>query len=72
VCPRRSLYLRTRANLLFAILVHLLANMCGGIARDVQALSTFFVAEGLAAAVIVVLGGLRSTSKSATLEAETV
>lgn len=55
-----ALYLRTGANLLLAILVHLMANVCGNIAFDAQALNFFFVAEGIAAAVIVAMGGLRS------------
>jgi hypothetical protein len=55
-----ALYLRTGANLLLAILVHLMANICGGIAAHGQTLNFFFfVAEGLAAAVVVLLGGLR-------------
>lgn len=55
-----ALYLRTGANLLLAILVHLMANVCGGIALDGQALNVFFVAEAVAAAVVVAVGGLRS------------
>src|SRR5947209_8355670 len=60
-----ALYLRTGANLLLAILVHLLANVGGGFALDAHALNVFFAAEGLAAALIVVVGGLRSTRPSA-------
>jgi hypothetical protein len=60
-----ALYLRAGANLLLAIFVHLLANVCGGIALDGQALNFFFVAEGIAAAVVVVVGGLRSTGQLA-------
>jgi membrane protease YdiL (CAAX protease family) len=60
-----ALYLRTGANLLLAILVHLLANVGGGFARDAHALNVFFAAEGLAAALVVVVGGLRSTRPSA-------
>jgi membrane protease YdiL (CAAX protease family) len=56
-----ALYLRTGANLLLAILVHLLTNVCGGLALDANALNVFYVAEGVAAALIVVMGGLRST-----------
>ncbi len=54
-------YLRTGANLLLAILVHLLANVCGGLARDAQSLNIFFTTEGIAAALVVLAGGLRST-----------
>jgi membrane protease YdiL (CAAX protease family) len=53
-----ALYLRTGANLLLAILVHLLANFGGGLAADAQALNVFLVAEGLVAALVVVCGGL--------------
>ena len=56
-----ALYLRTGANLLLAILVHLLANVCGGIALDAHVLNYFFVAEGIGAALVVAVGGLRST-----------
>jgi membrane protease YdiL (CAAX protease family) len=56
-----ALYLRTGANLLLAILVHLLANVCGGLARDAQSLNFFFATEGVAAALVVLVGGLRST-----------
>jgi membrane protease YdiL (CAAX protease family) len=60
-----ALYLRTDANLLLAILVHLLANVCGGFALDAHALNVFFAAEGIAAALIVVGGGLKSRGPSA-------
>ena len=59
-------YLRSRANLLLAILVHLMANYCGGI-LGAPALPFFFAGEGAAALAIVALGGLRpprSTSAS--------
>jgi uncharacterized protein len=56
-----ALYLRTGANLLLAIFVHLLANVCGGLALGVQSLNVFLAAEGIAAALVVVMGGLRST-----------
>jgi len=56
-----ALYLRTGANLLLAILVHLLANVCGGFAADAHVLNIFFAAEGIAAALVVAVGGLRST-----------
>jgi uncharacterized protein len=52
------LYLRTVSNLLLAIVVHLLANVCGGIAKDARALDAFFVLEGLVALAIVAFGGL--------------
>lgn len=57
-----ALYLRTGANLLLAILVHLLANVCGNLAADAHALHYFFLFEGLAAIIVVSLGGLRSTT----------
>jgi hypothetical protein len=60
-----ALYLRTRANLFFAILVHLMANVCGGIALGAHALN-FFAAEGIAAVVVAVAGGLRPTEPLAT------
>jgi membrane protease YdiL (CAAX protease family) len=60
-----ALYLRTGANLLLAILVHLLANVCGSFAVDAHALNVFFAAEGIAAALVVAVGGLRSTRPSA-------
>src|SRR5262249_26083604 len=60
-----ALYLRTDANLLLAILVHLLANVCGGFALDAHALNVFFAAEGIAAALIVAVGGLSATRPSA-------
>jgi hypothetical protein len=60
-----ALYLRTDANLLLAILVHLFANVCGGFALDAKALNAFFLAEGVAAALVLALGGLRSTGRLA-------
>jgi membrane protease YdiL (CAAX protease family) len=60
-----ALYLRTDANLLLAILVHLLANLCGGLALEADALNVFFAAEGIAAALIVAVGALRSVGPSA-------
>jgi membrane protease YdiL (CAAX protease family) len=65
-----ALYLRTGANLLLAILVHLLANVWGGFARDAHALNVFFAAEGVAAALVVVVGGLRSTRPLAPASAD--
>ena len=55
-----ALYLRTGANLLLAILVHVLANVGGGLAADSQALNIFLLAEGLAAFLVAAAGGLRS------------
>jgi hypothetical protein len=52
------MYLRSGANLLLAILVHLLANYCGGL-LGASALPFFFAGEGVAALAIVALGGLR-------------
>jgi len=52
------MYLRTEANLLLAILVHLLANYCGGLFSPTS-LAWFFGAEGVAALVIVLCGGLK-------------
>ena len=54
-----ALFLRTRANLLLAILVHCLANVCGGLAADAGLLSWFFAAEAIAAAIVIAAGGLR-------------
>ena len=56
-----ALYVRTGASLLLAILVHLLANVGGGFALDANSLNIFFAAEGLAAALIVLAGGLRTS-----------
>jgi hypothetical protein len=66
-----ALYLRTGANLLLAILVHLLANVCGGLAVDAGALDAFFAAEGIAAALVVVVGGLRPVRPPAPATADT-
>jgi uncharacterized protein len=57
-----ALYLRTGANLLLAILVHLLANVCGDVAAQARALDIFFMAEGVAATLVVAAGGLRAES----------
>ena len=64
------LYLRSGANLLLAILVHLLANYCGGI-LGAPALPFFFAAEGAAALAIVALGGLRPSRSAAAHAART-
>jgi membrane protease YdiL (CAAX protease family) len=53
-----ALYLRTGANLLLAILLHLLANVCGGYALEAGALDYFFAAEGVMAVLVVMAGGL--------------
>src|SRR5262245_12073100 len=58
-----ALYLRTQGNLLLPILVHLMSNVCGGIALSAHALSFFFVGEGLAAAGVVIAGGLKLTAQ---------
>ena len=65
------LYLRTTANLLLAILVHWMANVCGGLLVGVlgaRAFPFFAAAEAVAATVIVVSGGLRSTGKETPIE----
>lgn len=54
-----ALYLRTGANLLLAILVHLLANACGNLAVEAHALGAFFAAETAAAVLVVMSGGLK-------------
>jgi membrane protease YdiL (CAAX protease family) len=64
-----ALYLRTGASLLLAILVHLFANVGGGFAADAQTPIVFFAAEGIAAALVVVAGGLRSTRPLAAVTA---
>lgn len=58
-----AIYLRTGANLLLAILVHLMANVCGGLALEAHALNFFLAAEAIAATIIVIVGGLRIPSK---------
>lgn len=59
-----ALSLRTGANLLLAILVHLLANVCGGFALEREALNIFFAAEGIGAILVVAVGGLRPARRS--------
>jgi membrane protease YdiL (CAAX protease family) len=54
------LYLRTGANLLLAILVHLLANVCGGFAADAHALGFFLGAEAVVAGLLVATGAVES------------
>jgi membrane protease YdiL (CAAX protease family) len=55
------LYLRTTGNLLLAILVHLLANACGDVAKANVALTQFFVLEGVVALLIVASGALKTS-----------
>lgn len=56
-----ALYLRSDANLLLAILVHLLANVGGGLAAGAHGLNAFLAAEGIAATLVVLCGGLTPT-----------
>jgi membrane protease YdiL (CAAX protease family) len=59
-----ALYLRTGASLLLAIIVHLMANVCGGLVVGVlgaQAFPFFASAEGMVAFAIVMAGGLKAT-----------
>src|SRR5262249_31108137 len=65
-----ALYLRTGASLLLAILAHLLANVCGGLAADADVRNMFCAAEGIAAALVVVVGGLRSARTPAPATAD--
>jgi hypothetical protein len=53
-----ALYLRTGADLLLAIMVHWLANVCGAFAANAGALHHFFVAEAIVAVLVVSAGGL--------------
>ena len=59
-----AFYLRTEANLLLAILVHGMSNLCG-MAVGSHALPFFFAAEAVAATVVVIAGGLRPAPKAA-------
>jgi hypothetical protein len=65
-----ALYLHTGANLLLAILVHLFANVYGTFAADAHVLNVFFAGQGVAAALVVAAGGLRSTRPSAPTTAD--
>jgi hypothetical protein len=65
-----ALYQRSDANLLLAIVVHLMANVCGGLAADARALNWFFVLEGVAAGLVVGLGGLTRAEPSSMLAAQ--
>ena len=65
------LYLRSGANLLLAILVHLMANYCGGI-LGASALPFFVAGEGVAALAIVALGGLKPPTATAAYAAGSV
>jgi membrane protease YdiL (CAAX protease family) len=60
-----AIYLRTGANLLLAILVHLLGNAGGGLAARAGrgAMDAFMLAEGAAALVVVAAGGLRRPAR---------
>ena len=60
-----ALYLRTGGNLLLALLIHLLANICGGLALDAHALGVFLALEGVAAVLVLALGGLKAPTVSA-------
>ncbi len=55
-----ALYLRTRANVFLAMLVHLMANAGLAVAWTSAALPVFFVIQALVAGVVVAAGGLRS------------
>lgn len=57
------LYLRTGSNLFLAIIVHLMANVCGGLVISVhgaQAFPFFAAAEAVAAFAIAIAGGLKT------------
>jgi membrane protease YdiL (CAAX protease family) len=56
------LYLRTEANLLFAILVHLMGNYCSGL-PGAPAFPYFQAGEIIAAIAIVAFGGLRMSTR---------
>lgn len=61
-----ALYLRTGANLLLAIIVHWMANVCGGLIIAIfgaQAFPFFAVAEAIVASAIVIAGGLKATRR---------
>jgi uncharacterized protein len=57
------LYLRTDANLLLAILVHLMSNYCSGI-TGARAYPYYQAGEILAAILIVAFGGVRENKRS--------
>jgi membrane protease YdiL (CAAX protease family) len=59
------LYLRTDANLLLAILVHLMSNYCSGI-TGAPAYPYYQAGEILAAVLIVAFGGLRPPARRST------
>jgi uncharacterized protein len=65
------LYLRTDGNLLLAILVHLLANVGGGIAASGHALNAFFVLEGLVAGAVFVNGAFTNSRTTTSAVAPT-
>jgi hypothetical protein len=54
------LYLRTASSLSLAILVHLLANTCGDLAKAHDAQTPFLLFEGVVALVFIALGALAS------------
>ena len=54
------IYLRARGSLVLAVLIHFMANFCGGL-LDAQAFPYFALVLGAAALIIVAAGGLRST-----------
>jgi membrane protease YdiL (CAAX protease family) len=56
------LYLRATSNLLLAIVVHLLANACGDVAKANDALTPFFLLEGAVAMVLVIFGALNPSA----------
>jgi membrane protease YdiL (CAAX protease family) len=61
-----ALYLRTRANLLLAILVHVMSNVCGGVLVGVlgaRAFPFFAAAEAIVAGAIIIAGGLSRKEK---------
>ena len=50
------LYMHTQGNVVLAILVHALANLCGEIAKGAGALNAFFILEGVVAGALVASG----------------
>ena len=41
-----------------------MANVCGGVARDVDALNLFFAGEGIVAVLVILAGGLRASRRA--------
>ncbi len=62
-----AVYLRSGANLLLAILIHLLANFGGGLAAAAGTLSLFLALEAVAAALVVAAGGVSRPSQAAAM-----